>query len=186
MLRNAKTVKPESKLFDLDDSEDSDEPAPVQMENPLMADSPVTFTRYDGSEAAVRPAEVVKQAAELVTKAVAENKENVEYSVVLNPEDLGKITVKLTKSADGAVSVTIAAENAHTQRILEQNSDLMQSNLRQNGVHLESWQTVSESQQETLAQDYNGSSKNPYYRQDESDAEEDNNERSFADIIAAM
>lgn len=184
MLRNAKMAKSAPKEFEIEAPKD--EAKPVQAANPLMADSPVVFTREDGSEISVKPSEIVRQAMEVVTKAVSENKTDTEYSITLNPEELGKITVKLTKAADGAVSVTIAAENANTQRILERNSELMQSNLRSNGIQLESWQTVSESQQETTAQDYNGSSKNPYYREDNPQAEENSEDRSFAEIIAAM
>lgn len=184
MLRNAKAAKSATKEFETEAPKD--EAKPVQAANPLMADSPVVFTRDDGSEISVKPSEVVRQAMEVVTKAVSENKADAEYSITLNPEELGKITVKLTKAADGAVSVTIVAENANTQRILERNSELMQNNLRSNGIQLESWQTVSESQQETTAQDYNGSSKNPYYREDDTQAEENSENKSFAEIIAAM
>lgn len=153
---------------------------------PLNADSPIVFKREDGSEIEVRPSEIIEQTEKLVQKAVTENDET-EYSMVLNPEDLGKITVKLTKAADGAVSVTIAAENARTQRIIEQHSDVMQSNLRSNGVNLESWQTVNERQQENAAQDYNGSSKNPYYRNDHRNAEDNSDgDMSFAELIASM
>lgn len=184
MLRNAKAAKSAPKEFEIETPKD--EAKPVQAANPLMADAPVVFTREDGSEVSVKPSEIVSQAMEVVTKAVSENKADTEYSITLNPEELGKITVKLTKAADGAVSVTIAAENANTQRILERNSELMQSNLRSNGIQLESWQTVSESQQETTAQDYNGSSKNPYYREEDPQSEENSEDKSFADIIAAM
>lgn len=162
------------------------EQTPVQAANPLETDSPIVFTRSDGSEVTVRPADVVAQAAKLVETAIAENNEQNEYSLVLNPGELGRITVKLVKAADGAISVTIAAESARTQRILDQNSQLMQSNLRDDGIRLENWQVVRESQQETLAQDYNGSSKNPYYRDDNPQEDEDQDERSFAEIIAAM
>lgn len=94
--------------------------------------------------------------------------------------------MKLTKAADGAISITIAADNARTQRILEQHSETMQENLRSNGLNLESWQTVNERQQETAAQDYNGSSKNPYFRNDDNKTEEESDGKSFADIIASM
>lgn len=180
MLKNAKAkaAKP---------AEDEFEVKPEHTAQPLNADSPIVLRKADGSEIEVRPSEIIDQAAKLVEKAVTENDDKTEYSLVLNPEELGKITVKLTKAADGAISVTIAAENARTQRILEQNSDLMQSNLRSNGVNLESWQTVNERQQETLAQDYNGSSKNPYYRNDDNGAEDNSDDKSsFAEIIASM
>lgn len=179
MLKNAKLTRAK------DDGEES--PA-VNTAVPQISDQPVVFTRTDGTEIEVKPTEIIDQAMKIVEKAIEENKEQTEYSLVLNPEELGRITVKLIKAADGAVSVTIAAENAHTQRVLEQHSALMQSNLRENGVDLASWQTVNESRQETYAQDYNGSSKNPYFRRDEAQNDSDNNEgdRTFADIIAAM
>ena len=155
--------------------------------NSLLSDQPIMFRRADGTEIEVRPTEIVDQAMRVIQQAIEENKAQSEYSLVLNPEELGRITVKLIKAADGAVSVTIAAENAHTQRILEQHSELMQNNLRSNGINLENWQTVNESRQEAYAQDYNGSSKNPYFRNDEAqDDSEDNGDRTFADIIAAM
>lgn len=148
-------------------------------------EAPVVFRTADGAEFEVQPSEVVSQAMKIVEQAVQDTAERTEYSLVLNPGELGRITVRMIKAADGAVSVTIAAENSHTQRILEENSSLMQSNLRNSGIQLESWQTVSESQQETLAQDYNGSSKNPYYREEQK-PEETEPEESFAEIIAAM
>ncbi len=180
MLRNAK-IKAAGKPVE--------EKLEVKIENtaqPLNAESPIVFKRADGSEIEVRPSTIINQAAKLIEKAVAENDDKSEYSLVLNPEELGKITVKLTKAADGAVSITIAAENARTQRILEQHSDAMQSNLRSSGVNLESWQTVNERQHETASQDYNGSSKNPYYRHDSDHSEENSDGQSFADIIASM
>lgn len=175
MLRNAK-AKPVSEEANV----------PVRAENPLGADSPIVFRREDG-EVSVKPSEIISQTMKAVQTAVSENREQTEYSLVLNPEELGRITVKMTRAADGAVSVTIAAENSHTQRVLEQHSELMQANLKDSGINLESWQTVHESQQEARAQDYNGSGKNPYFtQQDNTDGGEDDGEESFADIIAAM
>lgn len=174
MLRNAK-AKPVSE----------DANVPVRAENPLGADSPIVFRRDDG-EVSVKPSEIIGQTMKAVLTAVSEKAEQTEYSLVLNPEELGRITVKMTRAADGAVSVTVAAENAHTQRILEQHSELMQSNLKDSGVNLESWQTVRESQQETRSGDYNGSSKNPYFTQQDNNGGDDDGEQSFADIIAAM
>ena len=173
MLKNAKLGKTESK--------------PAETTTPLLSDQPIVFRRADGSEIEVKPTEIVDQTMRIIEQAIEENNAQSEYSLVLNPEELGRITVRLIKAADGAVSVTIAAENAHTQRILEQHSELMQNNLRNSGINLEHWQTVSESRQEAYAQDYSGSSKNPYYRNDDAQKnDEDNGDRTFADIIAAM
>lgn len=157
-------------------------------QTPLTADSPVIFTAQDGREIEIKPAEVAQQVTQkLIETAQQTDSRETEYTMTLNPEELGEITVKLTKAADGAVSVTIAAENSRTRELLQQNSALIQENLRANGMQLESWQTVSESQQETYAQDYSGSSKNPYQReenaqQDGGDAEDN----TFAELIASM
>ena len=53
-------------------------------------------------------------------------------------------------------------------------------------MRLENWQTVNESQQETYAQDYNGSSRNPYYRSENPQPEEGSEDSSFAEIMASM
>lgn len=186
MLRNARMVKTAKQPIEEPVPEEK-QTTPIRAAESLEAQTPLVFTRQDGTEVTVRPADIVSQAAKLVETAITENKEQTEYSLVLNPEELGKITVKMTKAVDGAISVTIAAENARTQRILDQNSEIMQSNMRDSGIRLENWQVVRESQQETLAQDYNGSSKNPYYRNDNPNQDsDDDNEKSFADIIAAM
>lgn len=159
----------------------------VRAEAPLMADSPVVFRAENGRTAQVKPAEVAQQVTDrLIETAQNTQRGETEYTMTLNPEELGKITVKLTKAADGAISVTIAAENSRTRELLEQNSALMQENLRTNGMRLESWQTVNESQQETYAQDYSGSSKNPYYRSDAPQTNDGEEDGSFAEIMASM
>lgn len=163
------------------------EPVTARAENPLNAETPIVFTRENGEEISVRPSEVISQAqTRIIDTAKQMTEDETEYSMVLNPEELGRITVKLTKNAEGAVSVTIAAENSRTQQLLEQNSSLMQDNLRSSGVRLENWQTVSESQQEMHAEDYRGSSKNPYYRDDSDNADNDGDGADFAEIMAAM
>ena len=153
----------------------------------LAPDLPVVITRKNGEEVEVKPSGIIAQAtAKLVDTAKEMTEDKTEYSLVLNPEELGRITVKLAKAEDGTVSVTIAAENARTQRILEQHSEVMQSDLRNSGLRLESWQVVNDAQQDNQAQDYNGSSKNPYHREETPNRSDDAEETSFADIMAAM
>lgn len=153
----------------------------------IPAESPVVFTRQDGAEVTVKPSEVAQQVSGKITERAADLKEGaVEYSVTLDPEDLGRITVRMTKTADGAVSVSIAAENSKTMKIIEDNGSAIQDTLRQNGVQLENWQTVSESRQEPQAQDYQGSSKNPYRENENHRQDDDRDGESFAEIIASM
>lgn len=153
----------------------------------ILAESPVVFTRQDGAEITVKPSEVAQQVSGKITERAADLKEgDVEYSITLDPEDLGRITVRMTKTADGAVSVSIAAENSKTMKIIEDNGSAIQDTLRQNGVQLENWQTVSESRQEPQAQDYQGSSKNPYRENENHRQDDDRDGESFAEIIASM
>lgn len=153
----------------------------------IPAESPVVFTRQDGAEITVKPSEVAQQVSGKITERAADLKEGaVEYSITLDPEDLGRITVRMTKTADGAVSVSIAAENSKTMKIIEDNGSAIQNTLRQNGVQLENWQTVSESRQEPQAQDYQGSSKNPYRENENHRQDDDRDGESFAEIIASM
>lgn len=153
----------------------------------IPAESPVVFTRQDGAEVTVKPSEVAQQVSGKITERAADLKEGaVEYSITLDPEDLGRITVRMTKTADGAVSVSIAAENSKTMKIIEDNGSAIQDTLRQNGVQLENWQTVSESRQEPQAQDYQGSSKNPYRENENHRQDDDRDGESFAEIIASM
>lgn len=153
----------------------------------VQTEKPVVFTRQDGAEVTVKPSEVAQQVAGKITERAADIQEgDVEYSVTLDPEDLGRITVRMTKTADGTVSVSIAAENSKTLKIIEDNGSAIQNSLKQNGVQLENWQTVSESRQETQAQDYQGSSKNPYRESENNRRNEDQDGESFAEIIASM
>ena len=153
----------------------------------IPAESPVVSTRQDGAEITVKPSEVAQQVSGKITERAADLKEGaVEYSITLDPEDLGRITVRMTKTADGAVSVSIAAENSKTMKIIEDNGSAIQDTLRQNGVQLENWQTVSESRQEPQAQDYQGSSKNPYRENENHRQDDDRDGESFAEIIASM
>ena len=161
---------------------------PAEMAQTTMAAQlPVVFTRTDGTEIEVRPDEIIQQVTANIIEQAAENADgDTEYSVTLNPEDLGSITVKLTKTVEGSLSVSIMAENARTQRIIDQNSAAIQQGLRQNGIELESWQTVTESQHENRAEDYNGSSRNPYYSAEENSENADEEDNSFAELISAM
>lgn len=169
-----------------DTSKPEDSAVQVQPQE-LASERPVVFTRADGGKIEVKPAEVASQVADRLIERSSDLKEGeTEYTVMLEPQDLGRITVRMTKTADGAVSVSIAAENSRTLRIIEENGAHIQDSLKQNGVQLESWQTVSESRQEMHAEDYQNSSKNPYRESEGQNKEDDSDDKSFAELIASM
>lgn len=169
-----------------DTSKPEDSAVQVQPQE-LMSERPVVFTRADGGKIEVKPAEVASQVADRLIERSSDLREGeTEYTVMLEPQDLGRITVRMTKTADGAVSVSIAAENSRTLRIIEENGAHIQDSLKQNGVQLESWQTVSESRQEMHAEDYQNSSKNPYRESEGQNKEDDSDDKRFAELIASM
>ena len=129
----------------------------------------------------------LKQVADNIIQQATSTNEvgETEYSVTLDPEDLGSITIRMTKTADGTFNVSITAENARTQRIIDESGLAIQNSLRQSGIELESWQTVNESEQQERAEDYNGSSKNPYHQQEQQETD-DAEDTSFAELISAM
>ncbi len=158
-----------------------------QMPQSMVPDTPVVFVRSDGTQVEVRPSEIVRQITTNIVEQTTTAEGDTEYSITLTPEDLGSITVKLTKTIDGAMTVSITAENARTQRLIEQHGAAIQESLKQNNIELESWQTVNQSGQQYKAQDYNGSSGNPYYRDDSEDKDDENaDDTSFAELISAM
>ncbi len=158
-----------------------------QMPQNVNADVPVVFTRSDGSQVEVKPSEVIRQITTTVVEQSTTAEGDTEYSITLNPEDLGSITVKLTKTVDGAMTVSITADNARTQRLIEQSGAALQESLKQNGIQLENWQTVNQSQQQARAQDYANSQRNPQYDGgDNQSDDEDEDGESFAELISAM
>ena len=85
------------------------------------------------SEAATEAetAESVKtQISDKLTETLANGETRVELQ--LNPDHLGKITIELTKSSDGALHVSLFAENSQTRLMLERDMGGLQSLLHQN------------------------------------------------------
>ncbi|MCM1335273.1 MAG: flagellar hook-length control protein FliK [Bacteroides sp.] len=109
-----------------------------------------------------------------------------EFTMVLNPESLGKITVRLI-STGGRVQVNIAAENDATRQLLAAREDQIGSALKSNGVELERYQVVSGREEAQLMQDsYDGSSKNPYGQQDERSEEREDDGEDFLEILQQL
>lgn len=115
----------------------------------------------------------------------AENGETT-FTMVLNPESLGRIAVKLVTNA-GKVTVQITAENRAAQELLAQRGENLAGSLKENGIDLEKYQVVYEPQQNSLnRENYNGSSKNPYTNQQNESESDDESDTSFADLLMSM
>lgn len=122
---------------------------------------------------------------EILTKPEVFEGGRTEFTMELNPENLGKITVRLV-STEGRVEVNIAAENDATRHLLETRAENIGAALRNNGVELERYQVVSGQEEAMLMQEsYDGSSKNPYGGNDEEQPQEDS-EEDFLEILQQL
>lgn len=124
---------------------------------------------------------------ELLARSETVNGGRSEFTMVLNPESLGRITVRLI-SAGGRVQVSIAAENDATRQLLESRSDHIGAALKNNGVELERYQVVSGREEAQLMQDnYDGSSKNPYgHREEPAEEQPADDGEDFLEILQQL
>ena len=164
----------------------------VRMAEELMSDRMQTEIPADDEpmfpEAMeIRPPEI--QTAEQILDRIQNMQgDHTEFTMVLNPEALGRITVKLVAVGE-KMSVEITAENPDTRAILASRTESLQNMLKDNGVQLERCQIVSEQEDTRFdQQSYDGSSKNPYSRNDEND-QSDNDDQdggSFYDLLQTI
>ena len=134
-------------------------------------------------------------AKQIVTQIISEmlnNLSDVSHSertvttltMTLNPESLGKITMKISEEA-GKISLLVTAHNKETAEILTQRMEAMQQAAKDSGTQLEKYQVVYGPEQDSRAgqQNYDGSSKNPYVRQDTEETQKDDSGSQFADFL---
>lgn len=180
-----------------DVSEDDDKPETetydaVRMASELMqsrtdTDIPVENEPMFPEAMHVSPPEV--QAAEQILDRIQQmQSDHTEFTMVLNPEALGKITVKLAVAGE-KVSVEITADDPRTGAMLAARSEGLQNMLRDGGVQLEKCQIVSEHEDTQFnEQSYEGSSKNPYSRNDDEEGSDhdDGDGESFYDLLQSI
>ncbi len=181
-------------ILGLDTEETSDESAeirtaPVTQDNSAaLAGNIPQKTEIVTAEAETRveaPLPEQQIADEILTKPEVINGGRTEFTMELNPESLGKITVRLV-STEGRVEVNISAENDATRQLLETRADNIGQALRNNGVELERYQVVSGQEEAMLMQEsYDGSSRNPYGRNDEEQPQDDSDE-DFLEILQQL
>ena len=149
---------------------------------------PVEFR--DEAEVIARPPEVqlTEQILGRLEEMQTQKKDSTEFTMVLNPESLGRITVKLVMTGE-KTAVEISAENPDTRALLASRSEALQNMLKDNGVQLERYQVVSEREDARFyQQSYDGSSKNPYGRNDDGQKQDggDNDDDSFYDLLQSI
>ncbi|MBP5604848.1 MAG: flagellar hook-length control protein FliK, partial [Ruminiclostridium sp.] len=148
---------------------------------------PAAAEEFSDESVSVRPVEV--QAAEQIIERIRNMQEDrTEFTMVLNPESLGRITVKLVMNGE-RTAVEITAENPDTRALLASRSENLQNMLHDNGVDLERYQVVTENEQSRFErQSYEGSSRNPYSRSDENEEKKDDDDDggNFYDLIGNL
>lgn len=122
---------------------------------------------------------------EILSKTETLSGGRTEFTMELNPESLGKITVRLV-STQGRIDVSISAENESTRQLLQSRGENIETALRENGVELERYQVISEREDAQLMQDsYEGSSKNPYSRGEQQQETEDD-DGDFLELLRQL
>lgn len=143
------------------------------------ADVPIAKV-FEPTESGVK--QIVTQIVSEIFNNLPEEGGETVLTMTLNPETLGRISVKLVENA-GKISVTITAESRETAAILASRAESVQESMRDSGTQLEKYQVVYGAEQDGRAeqQNYDGSSKNPYVREEEE--HDDENEGQFAEIL---
>lgn len=137
------------------------------------AEAPAVARSFTLGESGVK--QVLSQVVTEALNNLPQEQGEKTFMMTLNPETLGKITVKMVENA-GKLNIVVTAHNKDTAELLSSRLDGMETMMKQSGTQLEKCQVVYEPEQNDRAgqQNYDGSSKNPYSRQqDEKNTDED-------------
>lgn len=137
------------------------------------AEAPAVARSFTLGEAGVK--QILSQVVAETLNNLPQEQGEKSFMMTLNPETLGRITVRMVENA-GKMEIVVTAHNKDTADLLASRLDGMETMMKQSGTQLEKCQVVYEPEQNDRAgqQNYEGSSKNPYFRQqDETDTDED-------------
>lgn len=131
-----------------------------------------TESRYDENGQEIRTVRVpISDMAEFVSEHAPKANGKSTLTVVLTPETLGKITVRMVNES-GKLTVEILTETQAAKELLQAKSEQLAYALRNDDVELTSYK-VETSQTELFQRDFDGSSKNPYRQQSHSQQKND-------------
>jgi hypothetical protein len=140
--------------------------------------------------AAFDKADVGKQIGESIQKnslkLLASDDGTTKYEVVLNPESLGKITIKLTDNA-GKISIELIADDPETQLLLHHRSDGLEHAIRQTGIDLDGY-TVSEPQKSDTYEEERRQQQEQARQEQEANEQQDEqaDETPFSDFLSTL
>lgn len=131
-----------------------------------------TESRYDENGQELRTLRVpISDMAEFVSEHTPKANGKSTLTVVLTPETLGKITVRMANEG-GKLTVEILTETQAAKELLQAKSQQLAYALKNDDVELTSYK-VETSQAELFQRDFDGSSKNPYRQQSHSQQKND-------------
>ena len=130
-----------------------------------------TESRFDDNGQPTQTVRVpISDMASFVSERAPKSTGRSTLTVVLTPETLGKITVRMVNES-GKLTVEILTETQAAKELLQAKSEQLAYALRNDNVELTSYK-VETSQTELFQRDFDGSSKNPY-RQRSNDRQKD-------------
>lgn len=130
-----------------------------------------TESRFDDNGQPTQTVRVpISDMASFVSERAPKSTGRSTLTVVLTPETIGKITVRMVNES-GKLTVEILTETQAAKELLQAKSEQLAYALRNDNVELTSYK-VETSQTELFQRDFDGSSKNPY-RQRSNDRKKD-------------
>lgn len=130
-----------------------------------------TESRFDDNGQPTQTVRVpISDMASFVSERAPKSTGRSTLTVVLTPETLGKITVRMVNES-GKLTVEMLTETQAAKELLQAKSEQLAYALRNDNVELTSYK-VETSQTELFQRDFDGSSKNPY-RQRSNDRKKD-------------
>lgn len=142
-----------------------------------------TESRYDENGQEIRTLRVpISDMAEFVSEHAPKANGRSTLTVVLTPETLGKITVRMANEG-GKLTVEILTETQAAKELLQAKSQQLAYALKNDDVELTSYK-VETSQAELFQRDFDGSSKNPYRQQ--SHGQQKNDTDDFDELLGEI
>ena len=142
-----------------------------------------TESRYDENGQEIRTVRVpISDMAEFVSEHAPKANGKSTLTVVLTPETLGKITVRMANEG-GKLTVEILTETQAAKELLQAKSEQLAYALKNDDVELTSYK-VETSQAELFQRDFDGSSKNPYRQQ--SHGQQKNGTDDFEELLGEI
>lgn len=126
-------VQTETGKVEVSDAAESDETGgeAVVTEAPLFKDVEAAPIKVAEAPAQTEAPDVEKQVSDKLIQILESGENRVE--IQLNPVSLGKMTIELTQSGDGTLSIVLSAENAQTRGMLEKHIGTLQETLVDRG-----------------------------------------------------